>query len=69
MTAVAWVFLVAWLVTGLLLAIAIGGNADLTGQNRRLRHKLAKATQHPSIRLVPSLNERDETFGWNGGAS
>ncbi len=41
----AWVFLTAWWATMLLLAIACGGNADLSKENRRLRRALTKAQQ------------------------
>lgn len=39
MTAVAWVFLTALAFTSVLLAIAVGGNADLAHQLRVLRRE------------------------------
>ena len=38
-------------VTSMLLTVAIGGNADLAAENRRLRQALAEA-QRPGLRVV-----------------
>lgn len=42
----AWVFLTAWLLAMLLLAIAVGANTDLAAENRSLR-------KAPARRRVP----------------
>lgn len=52
MSSEAWVFLGAALALAFLLAVALGGNADLAAENRRLRRALRKA-QHPSARILP----------------
>jgi len=49
-SAAAWVFLGALVVVSLLLMVAVGANADLAAENRRLRRGLARL--HPAGRSV-----------------
>ena len=39
-------------VTSMLLTVAIGGNANLVRENRRLRRALAEAQRRPGLRVV-----------------
>ena len=49
MTTEAWIFLSIALLASVLLVIALGGDAQLAAENRRLRRALADAL-HPSRR-------------------
>lgn len=50
MTAVAWVFLTAFMIAMGLLVIALKGDEELAAENRRLRAQLAR--RHPALRVV-----------------
>lgn len=63
MTALAWVFLIAWLLTTALLVIALAGDADLA---ERLRKSKARTDHERRLRL--EAEQRNEMLSRRRGS-